>query len=52
MDDPATVRLNIARYRCLLRAPIDAYMRRALMEILLEEETKLARQATEDATVA
>lgn len=43
----ATMRINIARYQCLLRGPLDEYMRRALSEMLSEEEARLARSDAE-----
>jgi hypothetical protein len=43
--DQNSVRETIARYRCLLDGRLDAYMRRALTEMLLAEEAKLAPQA-------
>lgn len=42
MEDPATIRLAIMRYRCLLHGMLDAYMRQALSEMLAKEENKLS----------
>jgi hypothetical protein len=42
-EDPATIRLAIVRYRCLLRGMLDAYMRHALSEMLAKEESKLTQ---------
>jgi hypothetical protein len=47
MTDQVTMRINIARYRCLLSGALDAHMRRMLSEILSEEEARLARSAAE-----
>ena len=47
MDDRAKIQLNIARYRCLLRGPLDATMRRVLSEMLSDEEARLARSTAE-----
>jgi hypothetical protein len=41
VEDPATIRLAITRYRCLLEGMLDAYMRQALSEMLATEESKL-----------
>ena len=40
MQDQTTVRINIARYRCLFHRRLDEYMRRALNEMLFEEEAR------------
>jgi hypothetical protein len=45
MEDQASV--LIARYRCLLLGRLDEYMRRALNEMLTDEETRLAKKATD-----
>lgn len=42
VEDPATIRLAIVRYRCLLHGMLDAYMRQALSEMLAKEESKLS----------
>jgi hypothetical protein len=41
VEDPATIRLAIVRYRCLLHGLLDPYMRHALNEMLAKEESKL-----------
>jgi hypothetical protein len=42
VEDPAAIRLQILRYRCLLHGMLDGYMRQALSEMLAKEETKLS----------
>ena len=47
VEDPATIRLAIMRYRCLLSGMLDAYMRQALSEMLAKEEGKLSELTLE-----
>jgi hypothetical protein len=47
MEERAKIQINIARYRCLLRGPLDATMRRVLSEMLSEEEARLAQSTAE-----